>query len=214
MISFLLIVKKKYSHRSSATDPWELIWVHFNGTSIDNYYRLFLKKIDSIVFNSNSSSDFKNILLQLIDLASNENAISELLSSNLLNTLVTYALTLEKVDIKNNRNISSKKINQIKQHIDKNFQQKLSLDNIAKKFYISKYYMSREFKKNYGITINIYIINKRITLAKELLRFTDKSIYEIGQLCGVNDSSYLNKVFQKNESMSPSEYRKKWNGMK
>lgn len=205
--------KKKYSHRSSSTDPWELIWVHFNGPSIANYYKLFFGKMDSIVFNSHSSSDFENTLFQLIDLASSENATSELLSSNLLNTLITQALTLEKLDIKINRNINSEKINQIKQYIDKNFKKKLSLDNIAKKFYISKYYMSREFKKNYGITINNYVVNKRTTLAKELLRFTDKSIGEIGQLCGIIDNSYFNKVFQKNENMSPSEYRKKWNGM-
>lgn len=206
--------KKKYSHRNSSADPWELIWVHFNGLSIANYYKLFFGKMNSIVFNSHSSSYFKNTLFQLIDLASSENANSELLSSNLLNTLVTQALTLEKVDIKNNQNISSEKVNQIRQYIDKNFQQKLSLDNIAKEFYISKYYMSREFKKNYGITINNYIINKRTTLAKKLLRFTNKSIGEIGQLCGINDNSYFNKVFQKNENMSSSEYRKKWNGTK
>lgn len=204
--------QKKYSHRSSSTDPWELIWVHFNGNSIDNYYRYFYKKHNSIVFNSGSTSAFKNILFQLLDLTSNKNINSELLSSNLLNTLVTQALTLDRVNIKNTRNISSEKINQIKQYIDKNFQQKLSLDNIAKEFYISKYYMSREFKKNYGATINNYIINKKITLAKQLLRFTDKPIGEIGQLCGIVDNSYFNKVFQKNENMSPSEYRKKWNG--
>lgn len=204
--------KKKYSHRSSSTDPWELIWVHFNGNLIGNYYRHFFKKMDSIIFNSHSSLDFKNTLFQLIDLTSDKNAISELLSSNLLNTLVTQALTLKKVDIKDYRNISSEKTIQIKQYIDKNFRQKLSLDNIAKEFYISKYYMSREFKKFYGITIYLYIINKRITLAKELLRFSGKSIGEICQLCGINDRSYFNKIFQKNENMSPSEYRKKWNG--
>ncbi|AGY81948.1 AraC family transcriptional regulator [Carnobacterium inhibens] len=204
--------KKKYSHRSSSTDPWELIWVHFNGHHVENYYKLISKKVNSIIFNSSLSFDFKNILLQLIELASNENTISELLSSNFLNTLVTQALTIEKLDIKNNRIISSEKINQIKQYIDKNFQQKLALDNLAKEFYISKYYMTREFKKNYGITIHNYIVNKRITLAKELLRFTDKSIGEISQLCGIIDNSYFNKVFQKNESISPSEYRKKWIG--
>lgn len=206
--------KKKYSHRSSSTDPWELIWVHFNGNSIDNYYKHFSKKMNSIVFNSKLSSDFKNTLFQLIDLAAHENAVSELLSSNLLNTLVTQALTLEKVDTKNNQNISSEKSKQIKQYIDKNFHQKLSLDSIAKEFYISKYYMSREFKKNYGTTINNYILNKKITLAKELLRFSGKPIGEIGKSCGIIDNSYFNKVFQKNENMSPSEYRKKWNGMK
>lgn len=205
--------KKKYSHRSSSTDPWELLWVHFNGPLIDKYYSLFSRNTHSVIINSESAFDFKKILLQLIDLASNENATSELLSSNLLNTLITQLLTLEKTDIKKNKSLNFEKINQIKLYIDQNFQHILSLNKISKEFYISKYYMSREFKKNYGITINNYIINKRITLAKELLRFTDKPINEIAQLCGISGSSYFNKSFKKNESMSPSEYRKKWNGM-
>ncbi len=206
--------KKKYSHRSSSANPWELIWVHFNGSLIDKYYKLFSKKMDSVIIISESAPDFKKTLLQLIDLASSGNIISELLSSNLLNTLITQLLTLEKLDINKHKSFNFEKINKIKQYIDNNFQQDLSLDKIAKEFYISKYYMSREFKKNYGITINNYIINKRITLAKKLLRFTDKPISTIAQLCGINGSSYFNKIFQKNESMSPTEYRKRWRGQK
>lgn len=204
--------KKKYSHRSSSADPWELIWVHFNGPLIENYYKIFSVKIDSII-NLESPSSFKTILLQLIDLASNESATSELLSSNLLNNLITQLVTLEKIDLNKNLSGSLEKINKIKQYIDTNFQHNLTLDKIAKNFYISKYYMSREFKKHYGLTINNYIVNKRITLAKELLRFTNKSINEIAYSCGINESSYFNKVFKKNENMSPTEYRKKWNGV-
>ena len=85
---------------------------------------------------------------------------------------------------------------------------------IADEFFISKYHMSREFKKAYGITIANYIIAKRITYAKELLRFTDMQIEEIGQLCGIDDNSYFNKVFRRCEGMTASDYKKKWRGIK
>ena len=84
---------------------------------------------------------------------------------------------------------------------------------IADEFFISKYHMSREFKKAYGITIANYIIAKRITHAKELLRFTDMNIEEIGGLCGIEDNSYFNKIFRRFEGMPASEYRKKWRGI-
>ena len=73
--------------------------------------------------------------------------------------------------------------------------------------------MSREFKKAYGITIANYIIAKRITYAKELLRFTSMQIEEIGQTCGIEDNSYFNKVFRKLEGMTASDYKKKWKGI-
>ena len=85
---------------------------------------------------------------------------------------------------------------------------------IANEFFISKYHMSREFKKAYGITIANYIIAKRITYAKELLRFTDMQIEEIGRICGIEDNSYFNKVFRKFEGMTASDYKKKWRGIK
>lgn len=204
--------KNKYSHRSSRNNPWELMWVHFNGNLVDNYFQLFYGKRKSVTFNSGSSATFKDFLLQLIEVASNENGISELLSSNILNSLITTALTFNIRDEKKNQNLNSKKTKLIKKYIDNHFKQKISLDLIAKEFFISKYYMSREFKKKYDITINNYIINKRITFAKELLRFTHMPIGEVGNSCGINDSSYFNKIFQKNETMSPSEYRKKWRG--
>ena len=58
------------------------------------------------------------------------------------------------------------------------------------------------------------MIAKRITYAKELLRFTNMRIEEIGNLCGIEDSSYFNKVFRKFEGMTASDYRKKWRGIK
>lgn len=205
--------QKKYSHTSSSTEPWDLIWVHFNGKLIENYYELYLKKNGSIFFNSESAIDLSNILLKLINTTIYEYSTAELLCSNLLNTIITKTLTLSEISDKTNKSNYRKAI-QIKNYIDLNFQKTLTLDALAEIFYTSKYHMSREFKKKYDITINNYITNKRTTLAKQLLRFTDKTINEISQLCGINDNSYFNKVFKKIEKLSPSEYRKKWKGHK
>ena len=46
----------------------------------------------------------------------------------------------------------------------------------------------------------------------ELLRFTDKSIHEISEMCGIPDTNYFIKLFKSAENMTPSEYRQKWKG--
>lgn len=51
---------------------------------------------------------------------------------------------------------------------------------------------------------------KKITHAKELLRYSNSSIEEIARLCGMDDASYFNKVFKKMEGCTASEYRKQW----
>ena len=84
------------------------------------------------------------------------------------------------------------------------------MDDLAAKFFISKFYLSKIFKETHGITINNYLIEKRITKAKQLLRFTDMSVNEIGTAVGMVDANYFSRMFRKVEGISPREYRKQW----
>jgi len=205
---------KPYSHQSSEHDPWELIWVHFNGVTMGNYYKYFYNTFNSIVIHSNTNARYIPNLNNIMILASQKQYDTEIMTSLLLNELITNILTFKDNQIKNKNNTLSKKIEMIKGYIDFNFMNKLSLDLIEKEFFISKYYISREFKKAYGITLINYIIIKRITYSKELLRFSDMQIDEIARKIGINDNSYFNKVFKKIEGITASEYRKIWIGYK
>lgn len=203
-----------YSHKSSESDPWELMWVHFNGTLMDKYYSYFFKKNTSIILHQNNRNElsFSHILEQLIELASQKETVTELLISNLLNELVTKILTFKEIQLNTEESSGTEKMKRVKNYIDEHFNEKISLDIVAAEFYISKFHMAREFKKTYGNTIVNYIMEKRITKAKELLRFSDMQIEEIGRICGIEDNSYFNKVFRKIEGMTASVYRKKWRG--
>ena len=50
----------------------------------------------------------------------------------------------------------------------------------------------------------------RITRAKQLLRFTDMTVDEIGVAVGMADANYFSRMFRKVEGSSPREYRKQW----
>ena len=206
--------KKPYSHESTDTDPWELMWVHFNGTLMDQYYLYFFNNCNSIVFQQEEQSEFIAILEDLLMLANKKSTHSELLVSQLLNSMVTKVLSDNTDQQEFSADTITDKIKQIKDFLDEYFPKKIPLDMIADEFFISKYHMSREFKKAYGITIANYIIAKRITYAKELLRFTDMQIEEIGRKCGIEDNSYFNKIFRKFEGMTATDYRKKWGCIK
>lgn len=84
------------------------------------------------------------------------------------------------------------------------------LDELAEKFFINKFYLSKIFKETYGTTVNNYLISKRITRAKQLLRFTDMTVDEIGAAVGMEDANYFSRMFRKVEGISPREYRKQW----
>ena len=56
-------------------------------------------------------------------------------------------------------------INYINEYIDSN----ISLDNLAKRFFVSKYYLCRSFKKYSGVSIHAYVNHKRVMYAKQLI---------------------------------------------
>lgn len=60
------------------------------------------------------------------------------------------------------------------------------------------------------VTLVTYLQQVRITHAKRMLRFTDKSIEEIGLECGIGELNYFSRVFKKLEGVSPSEFRRVW----
>ena len=61
-----------------------------------------------------------------------------------------------------------------------------------------------------GLCGNNYLISKRITRAKQLLRFTDMTVDEVGVAVGMGDANYFSRMFRKVEGSSPREYRKQW----
>ena len=60
------------------------------------------------------------------------------------------------------------------------------------------------------MSINSYLLQLRITHAKQLLRFTDETAEAIGIECGIGPLNYFSRTFKKVEGITPSEYRRQW----
>jgi len=207
----LLDCMEVYTHQSDPVDPWELLWVHFYGNHAGDYYSYFTAQ-GTTVFHPADIQEYIRILQQLISFTKDQPRSYEILSSKLITDLLTLCITgQDPIDSTPTESITIK-LDSVKEYLEKNYSDKLLLDDLAAHFYLSKYHLSREFKRSYGTTIVDYLTMRRITNAKELLRFTNQSIESIAIACGYPDASYFNKVFQKSENMTASVYRKKWRG--
>ncbi|ASI35609.1 AraC family transcriptional regulator [Exiguobacterium sp. N4-1P] len=85
----------------------------------------------------------------------------------------------------------------------------LGIEDLATVARLSRYHFSRLFKKTVGMTPNHYITRLRVERAAALLTETSKTIDQIAKEIGYPNSNYFNKVFRKESSYSPSEFRKK-----
>jgi len=200
-----------YTHQSDEAEPWELLWVHFNGKSAAEYYQYFTHS-NTNIFRPKDPEEYEKLIRHLIEITREKETSWELIASKLITDLLTYCTIMGHMEYQAVNESIAKKLDSIKDYLDEHFKEKLLLDDIAKSFYISKFHLSREYKRIFGITVIDYITIKRITHAKELLRFTNQSIEAIAADSGYPDASYFNKVFQRTEAMTASEYRKKWRG--
>lgn len=99
-------------------------------------------------------------------------------------------------------------INQLKDYINENYAQKLTLNTLAKIAHYNPSYISSLFKKETGQGITDYITELRLNKARELLLDTSMSIDEIADSIGLNNNSYMTALFKKKVGMNPSDYRR------
>ena len=101
-------------------------------------------------------------------------------------------------------------IEQIKKHIKDNREEKLGLNDIAQKFFMSPYYLSHYFKKETGFTLAQYITNQKLTAAKSLLK-KGYSVAEVALKLSYSSDSHFISVFKRNCGITPKQYSKKEN---
>jgi transcriptional regulator GlxA family with amidase domain len=92
-----------------------------------------------------------------------------------------------------------------KRFIDTNLGNKLTLENLALQFGTNPNLFMKAFKKVMGLTPFEYIIESRLTKARELLTTTTSlSIEEVASACGFEDISYFYRLFKQRFEITPA----------
>ncbi len=102
---------------------------------------------------------------------------------------------------------SNNLIEKIKIYINKNYQKNLSVEFLSSLFYLNRTYCSFIFKEKTGTKLVDYINSIRIEKAKQLLKSTDKKMYQISKAVGYDNVKYFFRVFKSKEKITPEQYR-------
>ena len=85
---------------------------------------------------------------------------------------------------------------------------RLNVNFISSLIPCSPSYLSQLFYKKTGIKLSVYINEKRLEYAKQLLKNTNMNIKEVAYSCGYSDPSYFIRIFRQTIGISPHRYRK------
>lgn len=180
-------------------DPWEYVWFSLKGQAAAEYGKLLGFSESKPIRELRHFNKVKQILSRTIEDLKNENhGYYKLLSS-----------FYELIDITTFESLPRTPIQAVRELIDETYTlTDFSVERLCRDVGFSHAQLLRLFKKKYGKTVRRYIIEKRLSLACEMLENSDISIRSVALSCGFSDEIHFMKSFKKSYGITATEYRK------
>lgn len=114
---------------------------------------------------------------------------------------------LYKVQAEADHSDNKSRLHYVLHYIHEHLTEKIAVDTLSRKAYLSRNMFFKWFKDQFGITPLDYLNRERIRLAKQLLAAQSGTISEISFQCGFSDVNYFVRLFRKSEGITPGTYR-------
>ena len=215
------IINSDESHEIQGIDDNKVLIFNIDPFFFEKYY----KDINNIFFYTSSNDDeeqtgpeyeeLKTILSQMLceyvqKLEDYDEEIEELLITLLYHLVNNFHyLTHEKEELKEKTDQLAR-YHRISKYIYNNYNNNITLQEIAKKEFLSPHYLSHEIKYATGYSFTDLINLTRIEESIKLLLDSDMSISEISDEIGFSHVRYFNKNFKYYYNCTPLQYRKKY----
>ena len=197
----VILLDCRHPHTYGAIGSVVFRYIYFGGGSSEEYYKLlagsqgyFLQPARSIEV----QSAIQSIFALVTDKTYNEHRIS----AQLYRILGELAVEEKQGSIQNTAVLHA--IAYMEQH----FSERLSIEKIADQVNLSEYYFSRLFRKCTSVSPHAYLVNLRITMARQLLTVSQKSVEQIAEECGFHSTTNFIRSFREHVGCTPKQFRR------
>lgn len=203
----LIIVPPGSEHTEQSLDasPMEYIVLGIEGiTFLDSG-----QASSQVLYNYSKKTELLNLLNLILNEVRSEQPGYDLACQHLLDVVIIQVIRQQRLmpaPISNAK--MTKECIQIKNYLDSNYSEHITLETLAKKAHMNKYYLVHAFSRYTGMSPIHYLTAKRLQIGRELLVSTDYSISQVAASVGFSSQSYFTQVFRKETGMSPMRYRK------
>lgn len=205
--SFLLLDCNQRFRIDIAIEPWNYRIAFASGSPLAYYRQIFPKEHLSIIHTSPYSDLYMNMERLLTQYPGNHLS-QKLIISDLLGHMTANCIAFLLKEAEPTDQIPSY-IEEMRMLFEQNFQELYTLDDLEKRFSVSKYRLCREFSTSYGISPLQYLNKRRIDVAKHLLLTTDHRIHEVGSMVGIDNTNHFITLFRKYTGSTPLEYKQR-----
>ena len=189
--SFLIRPSEITYYQASKTDPWSYIWVGFTGRLAE-----FFDTVDDVI-----DVDLTKYFEAMRVCAEYGSMCEEYLAGQIL-LMMSDLSRLEAEAPLRGKAFAQRASN----YIERSYMQPISVERLADNMNIDRRYLSRLFKRDFGLTVQEYIIKVRMEHAMDFLSH-GYTVAQSASLCGYSDVFNFSKMFKKYFGKSPSEIK-------
>lgn len=202
---FLIDCKKPHVYRSHGQFFKHSV-LHLGGPLLDAFFEQYIAD-GSVIFSQPVNGTYQHELERLLHIYSNASLCRDWQASDCISSILTDLLLTASQNHQKNSALAEN-LQYLCYYMEQNFTSLLTLDYLSKFSGISKYYLTREFKKYTGFTPNDYLILLRMERAKTLLQSTTLPANKIAHMVGIHDLNNFTNLFKKKTGTTPGQYRK------
>ena len=204
---FMLFPGQVNTYIADSKLPWEYTWVEFDGLRAREIVTSAGLSPNEPVYHASSKELRNQMMDEMLYLSRHSEESPFHLIGHLYLFLDYFMRSAATVHVKQNGSIRDFYIKEALSYIEQNFQNNITIEDVASVCGINRSYLGKIFKKNTGQSPQEFLMNYRMVKAAELLKLTSLSIADIGSAIGYENQLHFSRAFKNIYGVSPREWR-------
>lgn len=197
--------------REAKSDCWEHLWIYFMPRPYWIDWLKWDRQWHDVGITRSSDDDFiqrlKSDFKEVIRLYSSADRLDAILAVNCLEKILLHCFKLQPGS---NCLSLDPRIIAICQYLDEHLEEKITINTLAARAFLSPSRLAHLFRQETGMTIFAWREKQRMNRASLLLQHAQLTIAHIAQLVGYDDALYFSRLFNQQFGVGPREYRKRF----
>lgn len=207
MQGFMIFPDQITTYIADKNVPWEYIWIEFDGLRAKSIIDMAGLSPDAPVYKAKSKELRESMMKEMIYIAENGNSSPFHLIGHLYFFMDYLARSSAEVKINHGSKLRDFYIHEAISFIEQNFQNNISVEDIADVCGLNRSYFGKIFKEAVGKSPQDFLLNYRMVKAAELLQLTKLSVGDISNAVGYDNQLHFSRAFKNIYGSSPKNWR-------
>ncbi len=205
---FMIFPRQINTYIADTKLPWEYVWIEFDGMRAREIIETAGLSPDHPVYHAAYKDLRENMKDEMLYIAEHHDAPPFHLMGHLY-LFIDYLSRSSSSKIATSGRVRDFYIKEALNYIEQNFQNDISVENIASFCGLNRTYFGRIFKETVGKSPQQFLLSYRMAKAAELLKLTELTINDVGNAVGYPNQLHFSRAFKNVYGLSPREWRNK-----